>query len=365
MGYRVQVVHFQPVHCYAWHLLIRLFGKQIANYVGGGNFYAKRLRHSEEYVMDDVPVLRIPVYNFIPHGRFPARSVTAFVDEVCGYLKTRAFVPDVITGHMMPLEVLPMLKQRLGVRICMVEHGIPNKLKERYPDYKELISSYDLYGFRSEDIQMRFKSEIYPLQNPFLCYSGIPSRYLEMRKERSFDTPLRSFIFVGDFIHRKYPSVIVPALKKAIPDGDFRVTFVGDGPDLDEIKRTAQGFEDRVHFAGRILRERIKDYYDAADCMIMISEREAFGLVYLEAMARGCITVASWCEGMDGIIKNGENGFLCAAGNAEELAEVIARINAMSPEERCAVSKNAVKTAESLTDKAVASAYAEILLKNA
>ena len=212
---------------------------------------------------------------------------------------------------------------------------------------------------------MRFKSEIYPLQNPFLCYSGIPSRYLEMRKERSFDTPLRSFIFVGDFIHRKYPSVIVPALKKAIPDGDFRVTFVGDGPDLDEIKRTAQGFEDRVHFAGRILRERIKDYYDAADCMIMISEREAFGLVYLEAMARGCITVASWCEGMDGIIKNGENGFLCAAGNAEELAEVIARINAMSPEERCAVSKNAVKTAESLTDKAVASAYAEILLKNA
>ena len=42
----------------------------------------------------------------------------------------------------------------------------------------------------------------------------------------------------------------------------------------------------------------------------MISQGEAFGLVYLEAMARGCITIASRGEGFDGIIKDGINGFL-------------------------------------------------------
>ena len=364
LGYNVQVIHFQPVHCYAWHMLIRLFGKQITNMVGGGNFYAKRLKHSEEYIMDDVPVLRIPVYNFIPHGRFPGKSVERFVKEVCSFLKIKGFVPDVITGHMMPLEVLPLLKERLNVRICMVEHGIPKKLKERYPDYRELISSYDLYGFRSEDIQKRFRTEIYPVPDTFVCYSGVPSLYLKNRKERTFDSSLRSFLFVGDFIHRKYPAAIIPALKKAYPDGNFSISFIGDGPELEEIKRSARGVEDRIRFVGRIPRERIMDYYDSADCMIMISEKEAFGLVYLESMARGCITIASLREGMDGVIINGENGFLCEAGNSEELADVIQRINLMSPEQRRKVSVAAARTAENLSDMAVARTYADTLLYN-
>ena len=38
-------------------------------------------------------------------------------------------------------------------------------------------------------------------------------------------------------------------------------------------------------------------------------QREAYGLVYLEAMARGCITIASRDEGFDGVIKDGINGF--------------------------------------------------------
>ena len=37
----------------------------------------------------------------------------------------------------------------------------------------------------------------------------------------------------------------------------------------------------------------------------MISELETFGLVYIEAMAAGCITIASRNEGFDGIIKDG------------------------------------------------------------
>ena len=59
------------------------------------------------------------------------------------------------------------------------------------------------------------------------------------------------------------------------------------------------------------------------DVFIMISKNETFGLVYLEAMAVGCITIASRQEGFDGIIKHGYNGFLCEAGNQEELEKLI------------------------------------------
>lgn len=62
----------------------------------------------------------------------------------------------------------------------------------------------------------------------------------------------------------------------------------------------------------------------------MISKAETFGLVYLEAMSMGCLTVASRHEGMEGIIEDGVNGFLCNAGDEFELAQVINKINNLS-----------------------------------
>ena len=58
-----------------------------------------------------------------------------------------------------------------------------------------------------------------------------------------------------------------------------------------------------------------------SECFIMVSKNETFGLVYLEAMLQGCIVVASKNEGIDGIIIHGENGFLCNAGDVNELTK--------------------------------------------
>ncbi|MBO4447496.1 MAG: glycosyltransferase family 4 protein [Bacteroidales bacterium] len=366
LGYDVLVIHLQPVHCAAWHLLIRFFGKQIANMVGGGNFYAKRLRRTENYVMDGVRVYRIPVYNFIPHGRFPSGSVDSFVSGTLAILEELKFRPDVITGHMMPLEIIPLLNRHIGARTCTVEHGVPKKVRKRYPDYEALVKSYDRFGFRSRDIQARYEKEVCPVPKPFICYSGIPAYYLDAPAERDFSKPVKNFIFVGEFIRRKYPSVIVPALCKAFPDRDFSLTFVGEGPEKENIEREIEVWDvkDKVVFTGKVPRGEIKASYDAADCMIMISSGEAFGLVYVEAMARGCITVASRGEGMDGVIIDGDNGFLCGAGSVDGLADLISRIRALSPAEREAVSRNARKTASSMTDREVARAYAEELFRN-
>ena len=74
-------------------------------------------------------------------------------------------------------------------------------------------------------------------------------------------------------------------------------------------------------------------------------------------MARGCITITSRNKGFDGIIINGENGFLCKAGDAEELALIMRRIESMSREEKVAMSERAIETAYSLTDYKAAEMY--------
>lgn len=365
-GYNVIVIHLQGVYCAAWHLLIRLFGRQIANMVGGGNFYARPIKKTEHYIMDGVPVYRVPVYNFIPHGRFPERSIQKFTKEVLGILQYNSFIPQAITGHMLPYEFIPRINRHFGAVTCLIEHGIPKKIKKRYPDFEELINSYTLFGFRSKDLMRRYQEEICKVPRPFICYSGIPSYFLDNFSLMHRGYAVKNFIFVGEFIQRKYPSCLIPAICKAIPDKGFSILYVGEGPEKENIEKTAvdYGVSDRISFSGKLPRKQIMKLYDQADCMIMISKNEAFGLVYLEAMARGCITVASTGEGMDGVIVDGVNGYLCSAGDVSSLASVICRIRSMSSEQMNEMRHAAHETATELTDKNVAIRYAKILSGN-
>ena len=164
---------------------------------------------------------------------------------------------------------------------------------------------------------------------------------------------------MGGLIERKYPAQILYALNDCYPDKDFNIKYVGAGQQEDTIKRISAlyNLSGQVELSGKINRDEIVSMYDDADCMIMISKGEAYGLVYLEAMARGCITIASRDEGMDGVILHGKNGFLCKAGDSVELAKLINSINLLSRDEKMAISNNAIVTARELTDKIVAKRY--------
>lgn len=91
----------------------------------------------------------------------------------------------------------------------------------------------------------------------------------------------------------------------------------------------------------------------------MVSKSGAFGLVYLEAMGKGCITIGTRGQGIDGIIKNGKNGFLCEARNVYDLKELFENINEMIYENKMAIAKKAIDTSKNLTDRKVAIYYLE------
>ena len=168
-------------------------------------------------------------------------------------------------------------------------------------------------------------------------------------------------MYVGLRINLKFPEKVLEALEMAYPDGNYNLTYIGDGQQLKKIKEIVvkSHLQNQVCFLGRMPRERIIEEYDRADCMVMISRGEAYGLVYLEAMARGCITIASRNEGFDGVIVDGENGFLCEAGNAQELATIINQIKIMTPLQRLTISMKAIETAKKLTDENAARIYIE------
>ena len=113
----------------------------------------------------------------------------------------------------------------------------------------------------------------------------------------------------------------------------------------------------RVSFHGWQLRDKAQEIVRNSECFIMVSDHEAFGLVYLEAMAKGCITIGTLGQGADGIIENGINGFLCPPKDLDSLISVIKKIRNMSANELNKMSENAIQTAANLTDEKVAQQY--------
>ena len=167
-----------------------------------------------------------------------------------------------------------------------------------------------------------------------------------------------TFIYVGTLIPRKYPDVVIDALAKSDVK-EFRLSIIGEGSLYGKLSNQVSKYDlsNQVRLLGRIDRTKIIEELDKSDVFIMISKDEVFGLVYIEAMARGCIVIASEKEGMEGIIKNGHNGFLVPAGNEEKLIEVINHISNMTVGERKKISEYAQQTAIELTDKKVARLY--------
>lgn len=362
MGYNVRVVHIQAVYPRFFYWLARIARKRIAAKTGAV-VYTHRDSETVRYEMDKVPICRMPVFKPIPHGAFPRKAIHNAVKEIIHDNTVNGFAPDVIIGHF-PNPQIEMVSQLKGtyrnVKTCIVMHGDTEIMKNVYGDRLPiLMKSIDMWGFRCQTMVDDFEAVAGKVNNPFICYSGIPGKYITLKNTHTYNKPLRRFLYVGEMIERKFPEKIIDALIKAYPSKDFELRYIGDGQQLSIIKQKIEeyGIQDHVKLLGWIPRDKIVEEYDQADSLIMISRGEAYGLVYLEAMARGCLPIASRKEGFDGIIKDGENGFLCGAGDEIELASIIERINAMDTVERMRISENAILKAKELTDEKAAELY--------
>lgn len=372
MGHNVRVISIQAVYPRPFYWAAKLMGGFIASKTGAV-FYTKRDSTVSHYVMDGIPITSIPMYKPVPHGKFTDKAVKNAIAEIISDNGNSGFVPDAIAGHFVnpQFELLDALKTHYNgkCKTALIYH-LPAEIKmakDVYgPNYSKYLNSVDVLGFRNEALRREFIASEGDRHNTFICYSGIPEDFITPSNSHVFiGSKIQGFIYVGEMIERKHPAQILDALHIVYPEGNFHINYVGNGQQIDAILEKAKGYgwEEQVSILGRIPRDEIKARYDEAQCMIMISEGEAYGLVYLEAMARGCITIASRNEGFDGVIKDGENGFLCEAGNYEELAQIIERINALSTEERMTISENAIKTAKWLTDYNAAKMYIDDVMK--
>lgn len=141
---------------------------------------------------------------------------------------------------------------------------------------------------------------------------------------------------------------------------------MGDGPERDAIAQAIarQPNANSIHMLGPLAHADVFRAMEAADAFVMISEKETFGMVYVEAMSRGAIPIGSRGEGIDGVVRDGQNGFLLPAGDKDALARLFERLHAMPAEEVRALSQNAWESVEALrADKLAESVLASLRVR--
>ena len=84
------------------------------------------------------------------------------------------------------------------------------------------------------------------------------------------------------------------------------------------------GLGDSVRFVGSQPQEALRDFYVAADALVLPSYYESFGMVALEAMACGTPVIASRVGGLTTTVRDGVTGFLVPEGDVTALADRIA-----------------------------------------
>lgn len=157
------------------------------------------------------------------------------------------------------------------------------------------------------------------ISNVKTIYNGFENYELpEVQKEKIFIT-------VADLIKLKNIDILIDAFSIIFKKyDDYKLKIVGDGPLKSELltKVKKYNLEDKIYFTGMIPNKQVFNELNKAFCFILTSSPEGFGIVYLEAMNCKCITIGTKGEGIDGFIKNGQNGFLVNI-NANEIANLV------------------------------------------
>ncbi len=149
-----------------------------------------------------------------------------------------------------------------------------------------------------------------------------------------------------------FPAILAAAalLKERV---DVHWVIVGDGRMAEWVKKEARerGLEGRVHFLGQQPSEMMPHFFAAADTLLVSLKREPIFALTVPGKLQSYLACGRPILAMlDGegarVVEEAKAGLVCPAGDAAALAANVARLAAMSPQERAQLGANARRYAE-------------------
>jgi glycosyltransferase involved in cell wall biosynthesis len=207
-------------------------------------------------------------------------------------------------------------------------HALLNGLGDfGWLDVRHLIAA-------SQAVQSMHLDRGFPIEHLRLIYPGLPSAVIlahdELAAPVEADERHLKLLFAGRLVPEKGLEVALQALAR-VEQGHVSLDIIGDGPAVYRLHLqqmvTALDLRNLVHFVGPLRRERVFERYAAFDILLVPSLWvEPFGMIVVEAMARGLAVIAANHGGPAEIITHGRDGVLVPPGDPVALAEAITEL---------------------------------------
>ncbi|MEJ7172001.1 N-acetyl-alpha-D-glucosaminyl L-malate synthase BshA [Staphylococcus capitis] len=183
--------------------------------------------------------------------------------------------------------------------ITSVSHSLAQQTYEIIDTNKEIVPIYNFV--RENEFPTRHNEELKD------CYGILPEEKVlihvsNFRRVKRIDTIIETFAKV----HERIPSKLI---------------LLGDGPELLDMRQKARelNVEEHVLFLGK--QNDVSAFYQLSDLVLLLSEKESFGLTLLEAMKTGVLPIGTNAGGIKEVIKHEETGFIVNIGDSEQAAQ--------------------------------------------
>lgn len=243
--------------------------------------------------------------------------------------------PDLILAHSVTWAgyASSLIQKQYGIPYLVVEHR--SFFVYSTPEARKMVKPFHLPFFEEA---FRNCAALVPVSGSLMSGLTTLMPWVEDRaimipnmiREDMFLPPEKArgtepfvFFWAGRLEHVKGIDILLDAVRILKQKGNlgFRVRLAGRGSLRAGLEAQAEklALESEVEFLGRISREEMQEEMQKANCFVLPTRYEAFGVVLIEAMASGLPVIATRSGGPDTIVTE-ENGILVDPENAGQLA---------------------------------------------
>lgn len=194
---------------------------------------------------------------------------------------------------------------------------------------------------------------------------------VDVRRFMPGDKRPGSFLAVGRMVDKKAPHITLRAFAKSAKDRAAHLTFIGDGPLLQQCRTEAKalGVADQITFTGALPHDQVRAHLAQTETFLQHSitdkngNTEGLPTAIQEAMASGCITLSTRHAGIPEAVEEGKTGFLVDEWDEAGFGAAITRVLDMT--DRTPMARAARDTAVARFDNAVLLERTEAILRQA
>jgi len=268
-----------------------------------------------EVKIDGYSVFKYPPYDIALANRIAEVIETEKLD----LLHVHYAVPHAVSaalGKDMANSTIGVITTLHGTDVTILGHDPGLRNTVRYGIDKSTITTAVSESLRLETLEL-----IEPKKDLVTIYNFIDENKYRpvdpgtLKSDFGIDPNEKVIVHISNFRKVKRIPDIIESFRGVLKEVDAKLLLVGDGPEKMEMEELVLelGIEQDVIFTGK--RDDLPELLAISDVMFHLSEKEAFGLVLLEALACGLPSVATNIGGIPEVIEDGVNGFLVQVGD--------------------------------------------------